>query len=309
MHVTSTPSAMSVPAAAATPSNWKRFLPAPVASLLKKLGASEQIAVVHLTGIIAASGGPGPQAALNLSTVGPQLERAFTTKNVKLVALVINCPGGSPTQSGLLGERIRMLSEKHEIPVVAVVEDLAASGGYWLACAADEIVAHRTSMVGSIGVISAGFGFEALIDKLGIERRIATAGENKARLDPFSAISEDDRAWMDKHLEALHRMFADWVRERRGDRLTSDTDVFTGDIWTGDEALDLGLIDHISTLHAVVQERFPDAKLVNIAPPVPLVARLLFGTRHLPSAPSISQMLRMAADVERASVDERFQLR
>jgi ClpP class serine protease len=159
MHVTSTPSAMSVPAAAATPSNWKRFLPAPVASLLKKLGASEQIAVVHLTGIIAASGGPGPQAALNLSTVGPQLERAFTTKNVKLVALVINCPGGSPTQSGLLGERIRMLSEKHEIPVVAVVEDLAASGGYWLACAADEIVAHRTSMVGSIGVISAGFWF------------------------------------------------------------------------------------------------------------------------------------------------------
>jgi signal peptide peptidase SppA len=262
---------------------------------------------VHLNGVIAPAGVPGPQATLNLTTVGPLLERAFTTAHVQAVVLVINCPGGSPTQSGLLGERIRMLADKHEVPVIAVVEDLAASGGYWLACAADEILAHNTSMVGSIGVISAGFGYTGLIDKLGVERRLRTAGDHKARLDPFSAVSDEDEEWMQRQLTELHEMFRAWVQDRRGDRLSANQEVFSGDVWTGAAAVDLGLIDGLGTLHSLMHDRFPEAKLLDITPPVPMVAKLLFGARR--SGTPMSMIARALADEEHLASTDPLRLR
>lgn len=277
----------------------RSLLPKKLADLFDR---GTKVAVVHLNGVIAPGGVPGPQATLNLSTVGPLLERAFTTPQVQAVVLVINCPGGSPTQSGLLGERIRMLADKHEVPVIAVVEDLAASGGYWLACAADEIIAHNTSMVGSIGVISAGFGYTGLIDKLGVERRLRTAGNHKARLDPFSEVSEEDEAWMTRQLDDLHEMFRDWVRSRRGDRLSEDDQVFSGDVWTGAAARELGLIDGLGTLHSLMAERYEDAKLLDITPPVPMVAKLLFGARAAKS-PLSAIAGAIAAEDHAASAD------
>lgn len=243
-----------------------------------KFDRKQHVAVVRLAGVIASGGVAGPQPSLNLGAVGPLLERAFKLDRLAAVVLVINSPGGSPTQSALIADRIRQLSAEHEgVPVLAVLEDVAASGGYWLACAADEIIAHETSMVGSIGVISGGFGFAGLIEKLGIERRVSTAGENKARLDPFAPVSPEDQAWLDGHLSALHEMFVEWVTSRRGDRLGDNDSLFTGDVWTGGEAKGLGLVDSLAPLHRVLADRFGDATPVEINAPVPLIARLVFG--------------------------------
>lgn len=256
-------------------------------------GEKDKVPTVHLQGVIASSGGPTTGPALNISALGPVLDKAFTTKGAVAVALIINSPGGSPTQSALIADRIVMLAAKHELPVLAFVEDVAASGGYWLACAANEIIAHETSTVGSIGVVSSNFGFERLIDKVGVDRRLRAAGTNKARLDPFSPESADDLAWLDEHLDALHQMFIAWVTERRAEHLDTDTDVFTGDVWTGAEARSLGLVDSLSTFHRTIDERYPDAKVVEISPPVPLLARLIGAARV--GTPSLSQMLESAA--------------
>ena len=181
------------------------------------------------------------------------------------------------TQSALVADRIRGLAEEHQMPVLAFCEDVAASGGYWLACAADEIYAHPTSLVGSIGVVSGGFGLQGLIERFGIERRLHTAGQNKARLDPFQPEKAEDVEWLLGMQGELHEMFIDWVRSRRGAALQENDDLFTGEVWTGKRALELGLIDDLGTARDVLARRFPDAEPVTVEPRKPLLARLGLG--------------------------------
>lgn len=241
-----------------------------------RIERKDTVAVVKLHGVINPHGSPLTRGVINLAAVESALTRAFEHDRLQAVALQINSPGGAPTQSGLVAERIRQLADKHDKPVLAFTEDVAASGGYWLACAADEIFAHRTSLVGSIGVISGGFGFPALLERFGVERRLHTAGRNKSRLDPFSPEKPEDVEWLKTLHGELHEMFVDWVKERRGSRL-ADADLFTGDVWLGAKALELGLIDGVGNLRDVLAERYPDAEIVFAEPKRPLLARLGMG--------------------------------
>ena len=250
-------------------------LPPPVRRRLEP--AKPKVAVVRLQGVISPTASPLARGAINLEALEPTLAKAFAVKGLAAVALAVNSPGGSPTQSALVADRIRGLAAEHDVPVLAFCEDVAASGGYWLACAADEIVAHPTSLVGSIGVVSAGFGLDGAIERYGVTRRLRTAGESKARLDPFLPEDPADVAWLRGELEELHRMFIDWVTERRGDRLLADADVFTGEVWTGAKAHGLGLVDALGTLRGVLAERFPDADVVPIDTKRSPLARLGIG--------------------------------
>ncbi|QXV60517.1 S49 family peptidase [Amycolatopsis sp. TNS106] len=242
------------------------------------------VAVVKLHGVITPTPSPLARGSINLAAVESALTRAFGHERLKAVALQINSPGGAPTQSGLVAERIRQLADEKNVPVLAFAEDVAASGGYWLACAADEIYAHRTSMVGSIGVISGGFGFTGLLERFGIERRLHTAGANKSRLDPFSPEKPEDVEWLKKMHGQLHELFVDWVTERRGDRLSGSEDLFTGDVWLGARAVELGLIDGVGSLRQVISERYPDAEIAIAEPKKPLLARLGIGAPAAASA-------------------------
>ena len=211
--------------------------------------------VLRLAGVI---GGPGRfRRGLNLASQAQLIERAFKTPRLSAVALAINSPGGSPVQSALIGDRIRALAEEKEVPVIAFAEDVAASGGYWLACAADEIYAHDSSIIGSIGVISAGFGFSELLSRIGVERRLHTAGERKSMLDPFRAEQPEDIERLKTIQEDVHGGFKDYVRARRGGRLKGeDKELFSGEFWTGRRALELGLIDGLGDLRQVMRARF-----------------------------------------------------
>jgi signal peptide peptidase SppA len=226
-----------------------------------------QVAVVRLEGVITPAGSPSPRrGGITLEGLESPLKKAFGLPGVQAVALAISSPGGAPTQSALVADRIRGLAAEHDVPVIAFCEDVAASGGYWLACAADEIIAHPTSLVGSIGVVSGGFGLHEAIGRYGIERRLHTAGESKARLDPFLPEQPEDVAWLQGELEELHRLFIAWVRERRGARLTGDeSSVFSGEVWTGARAQALGLVDGLGTMRGVLAERYPDAAVVPVS--------------------------------------------
>lgn len=249
-------------------------LTAKLPTALRGDGRGGVVAVLRVHGIIAPAAMGLPRHVVSAEAIDEQLVRAFEMDHVKAVALLINSPGGSPTQSELIASRVRQLAKKHKVPVLAFCEDVAASGGYWVACAADEIFASETSVLGSIGVISAGFGFQDLLAKLGVERRVYTAGEQKARLDPFLAEREDDIEWLSGLQKSLHELFRGWVTERRGDRLTSDQDLFNGDVWLGREAVGLGLVDAVGSLRQIVAERFPDAEVEFVAPKKPFFARL-----------------------------------
>ncbi len=205
--------------------------------------------------------------ALTMKGVEPLLARAFK-KGVPAVALAINSPGGSAVQSALIARRIRALAAEHGIRVFAFCEDVAASGGYWLASAADEIYADPMSIVGSIGVISASFGFQDAIAKLGIERRIHTAGESKSILDPFEPEKPEDVARLKALQEDAHAVFKDHVRERRAGKLQGDeAELFSGAFWSGRRALELGLIDGLGHMDEVLRHRFgKDMKLKAIEP-------------------------------------------
>jgi signal peptide peptidase SppA len=244
--------------------------------LADRLGEADRTVVpmVRLHGVIAPSSGPGPRSVINSVTTEKVLERAFSREHLAAVALLINSPGGSPTQSALVADRIRGLAEEHEVPVIAFCEDVAASGGYWLACAADEIFAHPTSIVGSIGVVSQSFGLEGLLQRIGVERRLYTAGQAKARLDPFLPEKPEDVEWLRGLQDQLHAMFREWVVARRGDRLVSGTELFDGEVWTGARARELGLVDGLGTPRAVLAERFPDAELVPVEGRRPLLAKI-----------------------------------
>lgn len=214
------------------------------------------VSVVPLRGVI---GSVGPiRRGLTVESVGPLLEAAFRPRSVTAVALVVNSPGGSPAQSELIAGRIRDLAAEHDKPVIAFVEDVAASGGYWLACAADEIRVTSTSIVGSIGVISASFGFQDAMVRVGVERRVHTAGSRKSLLDPF----KPERAEDVEHLKAIqhemHARFIDWVRSRRGDRLKpeDDPELLEGKFWTGPRGIELGLVDGEGELRRTLRERY-----------------------------------------------------
>ncbi|UHD47316.1 S49 family peptidase [Aureimonas altamirensis] len=226
------------------------------------------VPVVRLTGMIAAESGGIGRKALSMATVEPLLDKAFEIKDAPVVAIEVNSPGGSPVQSRLIFRRIRELAEKHDRKVLVFCEDVAASGGYMIACAGDEIVADPSSIVGSIGVVSGGFGFVDLIRRIGVERRLYTAGRNKATLDPFSPEKPEDV----EHLKSLqldvHETFIELVRERRAGRLKEDEpDLFSGQFWSARRGMELGLVDRLGTLHEVLSERFgPDVELERIRP-------------------------------------------
>ncbi|MEM9580009.1 MAG: S49 family peptidase [Pseudomonadota bacterium] len=210
------------------------------------------VAVLRLSGAIGTAG----RGSLSDAGLGPVIERAFSKGKPDAVALLINSPGGSPVQSALIGARIRRLSEEKSIPVIAFVEDVAASGGYWLAAAADEIYTDDNSIVGSIGVISAGFGAHVFLARQGIERRVHTAGRSKSMLDPFQPQKEEDVERLTTLLEKIHVNFINHVKTRRGDKLDKSKDIFTGEIWVGRAAQDIGLIDGIGHLEPVMKSRF-----------------------------------------------------
>jgi signal peptide peptidase SppA len=241
---------------------------------LGEKGDRPVVPMVRLQGVITPMSGPGPRSVINSATTDKLLERAFERDRLAAVALLINSPGGSPTQSALVADRIRSLADEHGVPVLAFCEDVAASGGYWLACAADEIYAHPTSIVGSIGVVSQSFGLEGLLQRIGVERRLYTAGEAKARLDPFLPEKPEDVAWLRGLQDQLHAMFRDWVVTRRGDKLAKDAELFDGEVWTGARALELGLVDGLGTVRGVLAERFPDAEPVPVEGRRALLARL-----------------------------------
>jgi len=218
---------------------------------------SQNVAVIPLNGVIAPN--MGRRKGLNLHEIDKNIEQAFSLKNLKAVVLQINSPGGSPVQSEMIAKRIRELSEKNNIPVLAFVEDVAASGGYWLACAADEIFASRASIVGSIGVVSSGFGFDKAIEKIGIERRLYTSGDNKAILDPFLPEKKDDVKRLKEIQKQLHNQFISFVKSRRGSKIDDkNKEVFTGAFWSGEESLEIGLIDSFGEMKAVLKQRFGD---------------------------------------------------
>lgn len=213
------------------------------------------VPVVRLSGTIGMGGPLRP--GLYISTVAKPLERAFAMKKAPAVALVINSPGGSPVQSHLIHRRIRALAAETGKHVFAFVEDVAASGGYMLACAADEIVCDPSSIVGSIGVVTAGFGFEGLIDKIGVERRVHTAGTRKVMLDPFQPERPEDVERLKAIQSEVHASFSALVRARRADTLSGDEEtVFSGEFWTGTQALGLGLVDDLGDLRSVLRARY-----------------------------------------------------
>ena len=216
------------------------------------LKSDPTVAVIRLAGVIGSQG----RGALNDAGLAPAIEKAFSKGKPAAVVLEVNSPGGSPVQSSLIGARIRRLAEEKDIPVIAFVEDVAASGGYWLAAAADEIYADPSSVVGSIGVISASFGVDKLIKEYGIERRVYTAGNSKSMLDPFRPEQPEDVARLKTLLEDIHVNFKDHVSERRAGKLVQERDLFTGEIWLAKAATELGLIDGIGHLRPMMQDRF-----------------------------------------------------
>tara|TARA_A100001037_G_C14978349_1_gene556909 strand:+ start:54 stop:944 length:891 start_codon:yes stop_codon:yes gene_type:complete len=233
------------------------------------------VSVLRLSGVIAASS--RIHSGLNLATLAPFIEAAFGQRRAQAVALAINSPGGSPAQTSLIARRIRSLSEEHEIPVVAFVEDVAASGGYWLACAADEIYADESSIVGSIGVVASSFGFVEMMEKLGVERRLHTQGDKKSLLDPFSPEKPADVRRLTSLQKDIFEAFKDAVRERRGEKLTlAERQAFSGEIWTGRKALEHGLIDGIGDLRSVMRERYGEEVRFKVLSREPgLLSRLL----------------------------------
>lgn len=225
---------------------WPMRIPIPF------LPKPAHVPVIRLQGVIG-----GSTRGLSDAGLAPVIERAFKGKPAA-VALVINSPGGSPVQSSLIAARIRRLSQAKSVPVHAFIEDLAASGGYWLACAADQIWVDQSSLVGSIGVIFSGFGLPDFLSRHGIERRVVTAGRSKSFADPFLPQKPEDIERLHALQEPIHQAFIAHVSARRGARLSGETDLFTGDIWTGARGVELGLADGVAHLVPKMKELYGD---------------------------------------------------
>jgi signal peptide peptidase SppA len=244
--------------------------------------SSPLVPVVRLSGVI---GSVLPlRPGLSLAVVAPVLERAFSMRGAKAVAIVVNSPGGSAVQSHLIFRRIRAHAEEAKLPVLVFVEDAAASGGYMIACAGDEIFADPSSLVGSIGVLSASFGFDRLMERFGVERRLHTAGERKAMLDPFRPEQPEDLERLKAIQANVHDTFKHLVEMRRGAKLRGEPgELFSGAVWTGSEALALGLIDGLGEIRGVLRQRYGDKVQLRLVPPArsSLLARWL-GSKPFP---------------------------
>jgi signal peptide peptidase SppA len=224
------------------------------------------VPVVRLTGVIGVMTPLRP--GLMLSTVAKMLERAFSMRHARAVALVINSPGGSPAQSNMIFRRIRQLAAEKDVRVLAFIEDIGASGGYMLACAADEIICDTYSLVGSIGVIGGSFGFPKAMEKLGIERRLYTSGDRKAMLDPFLPEKPEDVKRLKAIQKEIHDQFIALVKERRGAKLKgAEKTLFSGEFWTAEKAIELGIADSIGDLRSVLRARYGDKVLTPIVMP------------------------------------------
>ncbi|NGN40449.1 S49 family peptidase [Mesorhizobium sp. CGMCC 1.15528] len=248
------------------------------------------IPVIRLHGTIMSGGGQF-RPSLSLASTASLIEKAFAFTDAPAVAISINSPGGSPVQSRLIYKRIRDLAAEKNKRVLIFVEDVAASGGYMIAVAGDEIIADPSSIVGSIGVVSASFGFTELMKKIGVERRVYTAGKNKAVLDPFKPENKADIERLKALQLEVHDTFIDLVKERRGSKLKDDPDLFTGLFWTGKKGLELGLVDALGDMRTVLKQRFgPKTRLQLITPPRGFFGRRLgvFGSAAGFSAPDIA---------------------
>jgi signal peptide peptidase SppA len=237
-------------------------------------GGGPVIPVVRLQGTISTANSPMSQT-LSLATTASMIERAFADKRTPAVAFAVNSPGGSPAQSRLILKRIRDLADEKNKQVYVFTEDVAASGGYMLALAGDEIIADPSSIIGSIGVIYAGFGFVDAIAKLGVERRVHTAGKNKSVLDPFKPEKKADVDRLKAMQLDIHEVFIDLVKERRGEKLADDPDLFTGAFWAAGKARELGLIDHIGDMRSFLKERYGKKTELRLIQP----QRNIFGRR------------------------------
>ena len=227
--------------------------------------ASPLVTVIELTGVIGEAG--AGRKGLTFKKVEKTIEAAFKPGGLKAVALAINSPGGSPVQSRLIMSAIRRAAKEKDIPVLSFIEDVGASGGYIFAVAGDEIYADESSIVGSIGVISGGFGFPEALEKLGVERRIYTAGENKSMLDPFKPEDADDVARLESMLNDLHQQFIALVKDRRGDKLGDDPEIFSGRFWTGAASVEKGLVDGTAQLGDFLRDRDgKDVRIKRISP-------------------------------------------
>ncbi len=236
------------------------------------------VPVVRLSGVIGAVTPLRP--GMTLTGIARTLERAFGTRNAKAVALVINSPGGSPVQSRQIYLRIRQLAAEKGLPVLVFVEDVAASGGYMIACAGDEIFCDPSSILGSIGVVGGSFGSQELIKKIGVERRLYTAGEHKAMLDPFKPENPDDVARVKALQREIHSIFIALVRKSRGSRLKGGEDVlFTGEYWAGETSVSLGLADAIGDLRSTLRARYGDKVRTPVIAPASGMLSGLLGRR------------------------------
>ena len=256
-----------------------RRWPAPIDKLMEwmpaRLSGAAVVPVVRLSGLIGAVTPLRP--GMSLAGVARVLERAFSIGNAKAVALLINSPGGSPVQSRQIYLRIRQLATEKKLPVLVFVEDVAASGGYMIACAGDEIFCDPSSILGSIGVVGGSFGLQELIKKIGVERRLYTAGEHKAMLDPFLAENPDDVARLKAIQREIHAIFIELVKQSRGGRLKgADEVLFTGEYWAGETSVSLGLADGLGDLRSTLRARYGDKVLTPlIAPPSGMLSGLL----------------------------------
>lgn len=266
------------------------------------------VPVLRFTGPIGMATPLNP--GISLANTADMIERAFEDKKAKAVAVIINSPGGSPVQSMLIYKRLRALAEENDKKIYVFTEDVAASGGYFIACAGDEIYADPSSIIGSIGVIAAGFGFDKAIEKLGVERRVYTAGEKKLTLDSFQPENADDVARLKELQKDIHKTFKSVVTTSRGEKL-SEEDLFTGEFWTGNKALELGLIDGLSDVRTKMRELFgPEVELDLIKP-----KKGLFGRNspqgvmaHLTGATPAQLTNQMISSLEERALWSRFGL-
>ncbi len=245
--------------------------------MIGRFSRAPVVSVIRLSGVI---GRMGPlRAGMTLQGLAPLIDRAFRGRRLKAVVLAINSPGGSPVQSALIYRRIRSMADEKNVPILVFAEDVAASGGYWLACAGDEIYAHENSIIGSIGVVSSGFGFSELIERYGIERRLYAAGKNKAILDPFKPEEPGDVERLKSIQADIHASFIDLVKSRRGKKLkpAEEDEVFSGAFWTGRRARELGLVDGIGDLRTVLRDRFGEDVRMRVISPRRSWARRRFG--------------------------------
>ncbi len=259
------------------------------------------VGVVRLSGVIGQVG--ALRRGLSLNALAAIFNRVFQLRGLSAVALVVNSPGGSPVQSAMICRRVRELAREKDIPVIAFAEDVAASGGYWLTLAADEIYADENSIIGSIGVVSAGFGFTGMMEKIGLERRVHTAGERKAMLNPFREEDPEDVERLKALQVEMHDNFQHAVKTRRGGRLKAEDGVlFSGEFWSGRRAQELGLIDGIGDLRTVMKDRFGDEVRFRIVGPKKSWWRI--GSGRLPGGETGG--LGFWADDLIAAVEERF---